>query len=338
MKSRITNVRRAVVAVSGFVSAIGLVASTPGVANASKVSAKTLTTVNYGVVGISVTDLPLFVATDQGYFRKNGLVVNLIAVGQSQPICQQLIAGALQLGSCSLSDTIQARTSGGAIELIDNELSTALPYDLVVSKSITSWAQLVGKTVMLGGPRDNTVYYFSLMAKKAGYKLSDFSYTYSGASGNRFAALQSGSVAGTLLTLPYAPAAEAIGYNHLSSLSKLLNAKTYAGGGTDVNIAYAKSHPKVLRGYMKSYQEAMTWIYNPKNKAKVLKVIEVDGGTPASVAQITYDELVATHYFSRTGQIFRSALKGTEMSLYSLGFLTGKPPTLSNFYTGKFAK
>jgi len=338
MKSAISKTRFVASIASGLVACVGLVAAVPSIAGAAKTKAKTITTINYGVVGLSATTIPLFVAKDEGYFRKNGLNVNFIAVGQSQPICQQLIAGALQLGSCSLSDTIQARTSGGSIELIDNEQSTALPYDLVVSKSITSWAQLVGKTVMLGGPRDNTVYYFSLMAKKAGYKLSDFSFTYSGASGNRFAALQSGSVAGTLLTLPYAPAAEAIGYNKLSTLGKLLTAKTYAGGGTDASVGYAKAHPRVISEYVKSYQEAMAWIYNKKNKAKVLKIMETDGNTPSSVAQITYDDLISTHYFSSTGQIFRSALKGTEMSLYSLGFLTGTPPLLSDFYTGKFAK
>lgn len=337
MNRQLKGIRRIATVATGLVSAVGLVAATTAAASASNTQTKTITTVNYGVVGLSASSIPLFVAKDEGFFHRNGLNVNLIAVGQSQPICQQLIANALQLGDCSLSDTIQARMSGGSVEIIDNEYSTALPYDLVVGKSIKTWAQLKGQTIMLGGPRDNTVYYFSIMAKKAGYKLSDFSYTYAGSSANRFAALQSGSVAGTLLTLPFAPVAEGLGYNKLGSLVKLLNASNYAGGGTDTNVSYAKAHPKIVYGYVKSYQEAIAWIDNPKNKSKVLALMESDGSSSTSVAEITYSELVKTHFFSPTGQIYRSALKGTEMSLYSVGFLTGRPPVLSYFYSGKFA-
>jgi NitT/TauT family transport system substrate-binding protein len=337
MNRRLTGMRRIAAIAAGLVSTVGLVVATSGVASASSAKAKTITTVNYGVVGLSASSIPLFVAQNRGFFYKNGLKVNLIAVGQSQPICQQLIANALQFGDCSLSDTIQARMSGGSVEIIDNEYSTSLPYDLVVGKSIKTWAQLKGQTIMLGGPRDNTVYYFSLMAKKAGYKLSDFSYTYAGSSADRFAALQSGSVAGTLLTLPFAPLSESLGYNKLSSLGKLLTPANYAGGGTDANIGYANAHPKIIDDYVKSYQEAIAWIDNPKNKAKVMTLMETDGSSSTSIAEITYDDLVKTHFFSPTGQIYRSALKGTEMSLYSIGFLTGKPPSLSYFYNGKFA-
>lgn len=337
MNHRFIGWKRIATMTIGLVSAAGLVVTTSGIASAASAKVKTITTVNYGVVGLSASSIPLFVAKEQGFFHKNGLNVNLIAVGQSQPICQQLIANALQLGDCSLSDTIQARMSGGSVEIIDNEYSTALPYDLVVGKSITSWAQLKGQTIMLGGPRDNTVYYFSLMAKKAGYKLSDFQYTYAGSSANRFAALQSGSVAGTLLTLPFAPAAEGLGYNKIATLAKLLTPSNYAGGGTDANTGYVKSHPKVIYGYVKSYQEAIAWIDNPKNKSKVLKLMETDGSSSSSVAEVTYADLVKTHFFSPTGQIYRSALKGTEMSLYSVGFLTGTPPQLNYFYSGKFA-
>ena len=335
--------RKAAAVVTGLVSTISLVATTSvGAFGATKHKANTkvkiITTINYGVVGLSASSIPLFVATREGFFHKNGLNVNLVAVGQSQPICQQLIANALQLGDCSLSDTIQARTSGGSIQIIDNEYSTALPYDLVVGKSIKTWAQLKGQTIILGGPRDNTVYYFSLMAKKAGYKLSDFSYTYAGSSANRFAALQSGSVAGTLITLPFAPVAESEGFNKLTSLKGILTPSNYAGGGTDANVGYAKAHPKVIYGYVKAYQEAVAWMDNPKNKSKVIALMESDGSSSSSVAQITYDMLIKTHFFSPTGLIYRSALKGTEMSLYALGFLKGQPPSLTYFYNGKFAR
>lgn len=42
----------------------------------------------------------------RGFFSKNSLKINFVVVGQSQPIYQQLIGGALTFGNCFETDTI----------------------------------------------------------------------------------------------------------------------------------------------------------------------------------------------------------------------------------------
>ena len=305
-------------------------------AGSTTTAAPSTTTVSYGMVGLFGSALPQIVGIHEGFFAKSHLKVNLVVVGQSQPICQQLIGGALDFGNCSETDTIQAIEKGGPLTEIDNEYSTSLPYDLVVGKGITSWAQLKGKTVMLGGPRDNTVYYFSLMAKAAGLSLSDFNYTYAGASSARFAALESGAVAGTLLTIPFNLTAESKGLLKLSTSTGLLTPQNYAGGGTVVNTSYASSHPQVIKDYLTAYKESMQWLYDPANEAQALQLMEKYTHASAASAQDTYKYLVQAKYWEPTGTIVPSAIQGAEQSLYSLGFLKGTPPPAAKFYTNKY--
>jgi NitT/TauT family transport system substrate-binding protein len=294
------------------------------------------TTINFGVTGISASTVPLFAGEQEGFFAKNGLKLNIINAGQSQAVCEQLIAHALQMGQCSMTDTIQAIIKGGSLVMIDNEDSTALPYDLVVGKNIKSWADLKGKTIMLGGPRDNTVYFFSLLAKAAGYSPTDFHYVYAGASSARFAALMSGSIQGTLLTLPYDNQAEASGFPKLASTGSVLNPGNYAGGGTSVTTSYAKSNPEIIKEYVTAWRQSMAWVYNPANKEAVINLMVKQGGATASSAKVTYGTLVTGKYWEQNPAINPAAIKGAEESLYQVGFLTGTPPGSAEFYDVSF--
>lgn len=294
------------------------------------------TSIDFGVTGISASTVPLFAGTQEGFFAKHGIKLNIINAGQSQAVCEQLIANALQMGQCSMTDTIQAIIKGGPLVMIDNEDTTALPYDLVVGKGIKSWADLKGKTIMLGGPRDNTVYFFSLLAKAAGYSLSDFHYVYAGASSARFAALVSGSIQGTLLTLPYNNQAETSGYAKLAATGTVLNSGNYAGGGTSVTTSYAKANPGVIKDYVAAWRESMAWVYDPANKQAVIDLMVKDGKATPSSAQVTYDALVTGKYWEQDPAINPAAVKGAEQSLYQVGFLTGTPPAAAKFYDAAF--
>jgi NitT/TauT family transport system substrate-binding protein len=324
------------VALVTWVSLAACSSSSPGNSSSSPAGGDTTASIDFGVTGISASTVPLFAGEQEGFFAKHGIKLNIINAGQSQAVCEQLIANALQMGQCSMTDTIQAIIKGGPLVMIDNEDTTALPYDLVVGKGVKSWADLKGKTIMLGGPRDNTVYFFSLLAQAAGYSLSDFHYVYAGASSSRFAALISGSIQGTLLTLPYNSQAESNGYSKLAATGTVLNAGNYAGGGTSVATSYAKAHPGVIKGYVAAWRESMAWVYNPANKQAVINLMIKDGKATPSSAQVTYDALVTGKYWEENPTIDGSAVKGAEQSLYQVGFLTGTPPVSTKFYDTAF--
>src|SRR5437762_2970242 len=82
---------------------------------------------------------------------------------------------------------------GAPLQAFQNKTSTALQYGVMTKQAITSWGALKGKLIMIAGPKDNTAYYFHIMARPNGLKDDDYDFQFAGSSGARFAALKSGA-------------------------------------------------------------------------------------------------------------------------------------------------
>ena len=93
-----------------------------------------------------------------------------------------------------------------AVDVIDR-LPT--PYGLVRygvapdHPSIKSIAELRGKTISIGGPKDITRIYIERMFAPNGLKEGDTDFVFAGSTGARSSALQTGAIAATLLTVPF---------------------------------------------------------------------------------------------------------------------------------------
>src|SRR3954471_11953377 len=154
-------------------------------------------TLTYAATTLGWNLVPTIIGQEKGFYAAEGLTVEPVITGQSAAVCQQILARAAEIGGCSTSDTIQTiEASGGApLVIIMQETVGPLHNGLIVRPDMTSYADLKGKTVMLGGPKDNTVYFFKTMARANGLRDDDYDVTYAGSSSARYAALQVGGVA-----------------------------------------------------------------------------------------------------------------------------------------------
>jgi NitT/TauT family transport system substrate-binding protein len=184
----------------------------------------------YALVGPqSWTSAPDIVAEAKGFYAAQNLSVDFVVSGQSAAACQQVLAKAAQIGACSIGDMIQAVESSGApLIQVFGQYAAPLNYSIMTKPNLKTWADLKGKTVMVGGPKDNTVYFFRVMARANGLKDSDYDFEYAGASSARFAALKAGAVDGAILTDPYDAQAQQSGDIQLDTLvPKYVNASNY---------------------------------------------------------------------------------------------------------------
>jgi NitT/TauT family transport system substrate-binding protein len=307
-----------------LVVALGGCAQAPGSAAAPQGA----TVLNYGVTSKSLSSIPLLVGEAKGFFTEAGLKLNVAVVGQSGKVCQQVIAAALDVGECSTSDAIQAIASGGHITIPFFTSQSVLPNRVYAKPGITSWAQLKGKTVMVAGPRDNTMYFTKLMAAAGGLNLNDVTLQYSGSSADRFAALKSGAVDATILTLPYDYQAKTAGFTELDDLTKHLPASQYAGNGVVVGRDWSAKNGPVLKKLYSATEKSIAYALDPNNKADVLSIVQQQAKVDAATANWGYDNLVSSGYFFAGGKPDTAGLDGIVSSLKSLGFLSaGKAPT-----------
>jgi NitT/TauT family transport system substrate-binding protein len=304
--------------------ALGGCAQAPG----SAATPQGATVLNYGVTSKSLSSIPLLVGEAKGFFAAAGLKLNVTVVGQSGKVCQQVIAAALDVGECSTSDAVQAIASGGHLTIPFFMSQSVLPNRVYTKKGITTWAQLKGKTVMVAGPRDNTLYFTKLMAAAGGLNLNDVTLQYSGSSTDRFAALKSGAVDATILTIPYDYQAKTAGFAELDDLTKHLPASQYAGNGVVVTQDWAAKNLPELKKLYAAMEQSLAYALDPKNKAEVLAILQEQAKVDAATASWGYDNLLSSGYFFAGGKPDAAGLDGIVSSLKSLGFLaTGKVPT-----------
>jgi NitT/TauT family transport system substrate-binding protein len=246
-----------------------------------------------------------------------------------------VLARAAEIGGCSLNDTIQAiEASGGApLVIVMQETTGPLHNGLIVQPEIKGYADLKGKTVMLGGPKDNTVYFFKVMARANGLHDDDYDMTYAGSSSARYAALQAGGVAASLLTDPFDYRIEHEGFTRLENLRpKYLNPGNYAGNGHVVHKDWAREHGDILVRYIRAQLAAHAWMADPANEEAMFAVIGPKINITRDVFQRSYDRGRNDPEWSLDGRANPAAYEGVQRSLVELGVLQDPLSPPSRYY------
>jgi NitT/TauT family transport system substrate-binding protein len=305
---------------------------TAGQPSAATTAAAKPAHLTWATTGLSWSGIPDLVAQGEGLFAAENLTVDQVIAGQSAAGCQQVLAKAADIGACSLGDLIQAVEVGGAplVEIV-GIYAAPLNQAVLAKPSVKRWSDLKGKTVIVGGPKDNTAYFFHLMARANGLKDSDYDFTYAGSSPARYAALLSGAVEAAILLDPYDAQAQAAGYTELDQLvPKYATSASYASAPAAVNKQWAQSHSDELVRYIRAELKAINWIYDPANKQALFALV----GPKLNIDQATFDRLyerdaVEAKFWSRTGEISGPGVQGVLDSLVDLGSLRQptQPPT-----------
>ena len=96
--------------------------------------------------GISGAQIPIWVAYEQGFFRKYGLDVQLIFVEGGSLGVQTLVSGDVTAASVAGASVIQSNLQNSGLVMIAGFLNT-MDYQFIVSKEITNPELLKGKTL-----------------------------------------------------------------------------------------------------------------------------------------------------------------------------------------------
>src|SRR5262245_6710241 len=131
-------------------------------------------TVTVGLVGaVSSTHWPVYIGIKKGYYAAEDLNLDVVFIQSSANLVQQLTAGSLDIAlSTGLADPIRAIDKGSAIAISRFEIQ-APPYSLMAKPAIKTWADLKGKVISIGGPKDITRIYLERMAIPNGVKPGD---------------------------------------------------------------------------------------------------------------------------------------------------------------------
>jgi NitT/TauT family transport system substrate-binding protein len=285
-------------------------------------AARAAETVIVGMVGaVSSTHWPVYIGLTQGYYAAEDLKLDMIFIQSSAALAQQLTAGSIDLAlSTGLADPIRAIDKGAPIAIVRIEMQ-APPYTVLAKPAIKRWADLKGKTISIGGPKDITRIYLERMAIPNGLKPGDYDSVFAGATSARFSALQSGAVDAAILLPPFNFYAESAGFTNLGNTIDYARELPFAGAV--VGRSWAASHKATLAKVLSVHNKSMAWFSDPGNRAAAIKImVEASKLKEEDVAR-SYDFLHKNEFFEATGRISKTKIGALLKALKDLGDVEG---------------
>jgi len=198
---------------------------------------------------------PLWITHDRGFFRKNGLDVQIVFIESGSTAVQSLSNKDVAFAQMAGAGMLQSRLRGSDVVMIAGFLNT-LDYQLMVEKSITRPEQLKGKAMAVSRFGSSSDFATRYALEKLGLvPEKDVAILEIGTQPARFAALESGKIQAAMIAVPLTVRAKAMGFRVLADLQML--GLEYQHTGLVTTQALIKSRPELVRNVMKAYVEGI---------------------------------------------------------------------------------
>lgn len=248
---------------SAFIRSAGSAAVAGTLGRAFPASAQAPAAVNIGSA-LAVTDAPLFIAAELGYFHDAGIVPALQDFSSGATLISSLGTGALDVGGGSGSAGLfNAVSRGIAISIVADRGSTKPGYgfvqllvrkELIVSGKFKSLADLKGLRVAESGKGAANLCQITKALSSVGLTYADVQHVFLSPP-DQITALANGSIDATMLAEPYATLAKNLGV--CTSFSG--TDKFYPNQETSVILysgQFATQRPDIARAFMVAYLRA----------------------------------------------------------------------------------
>jgi NitT/TauT family transport system substrate-binding protein len=292
---------------------VGVFAATLGVGAAIAPAAdRPLQKVNVAFSSISGNMAPLWVTQDKGFFRKNGLDVQVILIESGTTTAQALIAGDISFATLAGPAVIQSNLRGADAVMIAGIVNT-LTFQLFTEKGITRPDQFKGKSV--GVTRYGSATDFAMRYALDKYGLDankEVAILQLGNVPALLAALEAGKIQGAMLSAPTSLRAKKMGFPMLADLQML--GLEYQHTSVATSRALIKSKPDLVRDFMRAYVEGIHYAKTHRKETLdvLAKYLRTDD---REVLDDTYESIVHTLVPEKP----YPTLKGVQIILRELG-------------------
>ena len=199
---------------------------------------------------------PLYVAQEQGLFKKYGLGVKelILLRGTGPAAAQMLVAGTAPIAALG-GALVEGAIRGADITYIAST-SNHLIFSIYARPDIVRPEELKGKTVAVDAKGGSIELATIVTLRQYGLTLGkDVNAVYLGGPVPQLGALEKGIVDATTLSAPTTMKAKGMGLKELINVGALkLN---YVHTAIGVNRSFAKNNPELIDAFLKAYIEAL---------------------------------------------------------------------------------
>jgi NitT/TauT family transport system substrate-binding protein len=225
--------------------------------------AQELKRIRIGYPSLSFRQSNVWVAKEEGLFKKYGLEVEPIFLRGGQVATQALAGGDPPI--VNIGTVVQANLTGFNLVLV---AAVETKYDQIVfaRPGITKLEQLKGKRFGISGFGAATHYAALILMKHLNFDPKDLTLLPTGPDAERLAALSAGKIDASFFTSSSAAPARKAGFVELLQIGDL--GVEVQGNGFATSRAYVQSNRDIVKNALKGFVEAIYFIYANKKEAQ----------------------------------------------------------------------
>jgi ABC-type nitrate/sulfonate/bicarbonate transport system substrate-binding protein len=255
-------------------------------------SSWSLEKVRLGYSGVGSGEEIHHFAKEVGLFNKAGLDVEIIYIPGGSTVVQAMIAGEVQFGRGSATEVVSAHLAGFPLKILA-ALINKFVYSFVTPTSITRPQDLKGKAVAVSRFGSGSDFITRMALKSWGLEpVKDVTILQVGNSPERLAAIASGKVHGSILSLSQTPRAKKIGLRVLADLSQI--DAEYPQGVLYAPLSLIEKRPDLIRSFLSSYVEGIRQFKT--NKQVAYSIIAKSSGLKDKAEIEEYHSLLTKNF------------------------------------------
>jgi len=222
--------------------------------------------------GLISTHASIWLAEEQGLFKKHGLDVTSVFTGSGSVTSQALVAGEAKLASTSVGPTAGAVGAGADLVIVAG-LIHILPYQFWVLPQVRQAADLKGKRVAIStfGSGSHLAAEVALQHLGLDPTREKIAIIQVGQQPERVAALVSGRIDATALDPGFAQAAKEKGLTMMLDMTKM--DVPYANTVIVTSRRFLRENPQIVDSLLKGTIDGLAFLPNPANERAVKSVL-----------------------------------------------------------------
>jgi ABC-type nitrate/sulfonate/bicarbonate transport system substrate-binding protein len=244
--------------------------------------------IKVGIISVTATYVPLYLAVDDGLFAKDGLQVDLLTFRGGSDLIKAVVAGSADVGVVSLAEVASGIAAGQPLKAFYGGFNVPA-FDWYAVAPIHSLADARGKrfgVTQYGSSTDFLTRY--ALASNGLDPAKDVQIVQGGDSPTRLAAMQAGQIDVNIFAAPDSFVAAERGYTRILRQRDLAPDYPYHVFGA--MQSFIASHPQtlkaLLRGFVRGLREAR------RDKARAIAAIGTRIPMDPKYAGPTYDDLI----------------------------------------------
>ena len=277
---------------------------------------------------------PLWAASKMGFFARQGLEVDLVAIRNSDVSIQALAGDSTQVSGAAADAPIAAVERGLDLTIVGGIIN-GLTQSIMGGKNFKSYEDLRGATIGAISLTSGVTFALRYVLKTKGLEYPrDYKLLVIGGSPQTYAALTSGQIDAAALSLPLNYAAEDLGFNEIGRFIDLI--PNYQLAAFSLKRSWGEKNRSLVVRFVKAMVLTMRWIY--QNKEPAIDFLAKEMNLKREYARKGWEFYTGNRIWHPDGDVNIEGLKTTIQLFQETTGAKGPPPGPTKYVDQSYLK